>query len=180
MSDPTNPNGDWQQVPSTPVDPATSAVPPVSGAGYPPQGEAYPPPPNYPPTPNYPPQGPPPGYVPQAAGLTSNTAAAIAYLTFIPAVIFLILDPYKRDRFVRFHAIQCLALTVVAIAVGIVMTIITVPLFLAGMWTLAHLLSRLVNLAFFIVWLIAIINAAQGKWYKLPLIGDFALKQAGS
>jgi uncharacterized membrane protein len=178
MSDPTNPNGDWQQVPSTPVDPAASGVPPTSGAGYPPPGQAYAPPPQggYPP-PNYPPQG-PPGYVPQAVGLTSNTAAAIAYLTFIPAVIFLILDPYKRDPFVRFHAIQCLALTVVSIAVGIVLAIIAVPLVMAGMWTVAHLLSRLVNLAFFVVWLICIIQASQGKWFKLPVIGDFSLNQA--
>jgi uncharacterized membrane protein len=164
MSDPTNPNGDWQQVPNTPPDPAASNVPPNPGAGYPP--------------PNYPPQQPPPGYAPQAAGLSSNGAAAISYLTFIPAVVFLVMDPYRRDPFVRFHAIQCIGLTVVAVLIGIVLGVITVPLAMTGMWAMAHLLSELVNLAFLIIWLICIIQASQGKWFKLPVVGEFALKQS--
>jgi uncharacterized membrane protein len=156
MPDPANPNDNWQQVPNTPSDPAASNVPP----------------------PNYPPQQPPPGYTPQAAGLSSNGAAAIAYLTFIPAVVFLVMDPYRRDPFIRFHAIQCIGLTVVAVLIGIVLGVITVPLAMTGMWAMAHLLSELVNLAFLIVWLICIIQASQGKWFKLPVVGEFALKQS--
>ena len=45
-----------------------------------------------------------------SGGLTSNVAGALAYLTIIPAIIFLVADPYKQDRFVRFHAFQCLFL----------------------------------------------------------------------
>jgi uncharacterized membrane protein len=30
----------------------------------------------------------------------------------------------------------------------------------------------------FIVWLIALMKASKGEWYKLPFIGDFAEKQA--
>jgi uncharacterized membrane protein len=161
MPDPANPNDNWQQVPNTPTDPAASNVPP----------------------PNYTPQQPPPGYTPQAAGLSSTSAAAISYLTFIPAIIFLVMDPYKRDPFVRFHAVQCIALTVVWFVVAIVMSMLAGMVFLAsaggfGTLSMFGLLYWCVRLVFFIVWLICIVNAAQGKWFKLPVIGDFALKQS--
>lgn len=184
MQDPNTPEGSWQQVPPTPGDPVISNAPPGSGAGYAPPDYPNSPTPNYPPPPEggyqtstYPPAG-APGYTPQAAGISPSTAAAISYLTFIPAIIFLVLDPYKRIPLVRFHAIQSIALNVVAIAIGIVLGILTVPLVLAGMWPMASMLHSLVNLAMFIAWLVVIIQAAQGKWFKLPLIGDIALKMA--
>lgn len=182
MSDPSNPN-DWQQVPGTPADPAAQQGYPPPAQGYPPPQAAYPPP-----NAGYPPQQPPPGYVPppqgayppqpQGAPMSETSAAAISYLTFIPAIIFLVTEPYKRMPLVRFHAIQCIALTVVAIAVGIVLGVIMVPLMMTGLWVVAHLLSRLVNLGFIIVWILCIFKASKGEWFKLPIIGDFALKQA--
>lgn len=39
-------------------------------------------------------------------GLTDNVAGMLAYVTIIPAIIFLIMEPYNRSRFVRFHAFQ--------------------------------------------------------------------------
>ena len=42
------------------------------------------------------------------AGLTDNVAGALAYVTIIPAIVFLVLEPFNRKRFVRFHAFQCL------------------------------------------------------------------------
>jgi len=38
----------------------------------------------------------------------------------------------------------------------------------------------LFTLGMFIIWLIAIMKASKGEWYKLPFIGDFAEKQARS
>ncbi|PYQ37482.1 MAG: hypothetical protein DMG99_20935, partial [Acidobacteria bacterium] len=44
---------------------------------------------------------------PAASGLTPNLAGALAYiLGLITGVLFLVLEPYKRDPFVRFHAMQ--------------------------------------------------------------------------
>jgi uncharacterized membrane protein len=37
-----------------------------------------------------------------------------------------------------------------------------------------------VGLLFFILWLIVMINAFNGKRFKVPLIGDLAEKQAGA
>jgi uncharacterized membrane protein len=111
-------------------------------------------------------------------GLSSNAAAAISYITFIPAVIFLVMAPYNRDRFVRFHAWQCIALTIVWVAISIVFTVLAFAglHFFFGMWTLIHMLIRLV---LFVFWLIAIIKASQGQWFKIPIVGDLAQSFAG-
>jgi uncharacterized membrane protein len=115
------------------------------------------------------------GYVATQSGLTDNAAAAIAYLTFIPAIIFLVLEPYSKRPFVRFHAMQCIGLTIASVVLhfGIAMLVFI----LHG---LTFMLSSLVSLVFFILWILCIVSAAQGKWFKVPVIGDFAQKQAGA
>lgn len=108
---------------------------------------------------------------PAQAGLSENSAAAIAYITIIPAIIFLIMEPYSRMKFVRFHAMQCIGLAVVWTVINVLLRFL--PVIRWGLYPL-------VGLAFFIAWLICILKASQGQWFKLPLIGDFAEQQAGS
>ena len=43
-----------------------------------------------------------------AAPMEENVAGMLAYFTIIPAIIFLLIEPYNRNRFVRFHSFQCL------------------------------------------------------------------------
>src|ERR1700674_1438243 len=43
-----------------------------------------------------------------AGGMTDNVAGMLAYVTIIPAIIFLVMEPYNKNRFIRFHAWQCL------------------------------------------------------------------------
>ena len=43
----------------------------------------------------------------------------------------------------------------------------------------SSLLHLAVFLCIFIAWLMCIIKASKGEWFKLPVIGDFAAKQAG-
>ena len=111
-----------------------------------------------------------------SSGLSYNTAAGIAYLTIIPAIVFLIIDPFKKNAFVRFHAWQSIfffiAWTVIDILVGLVQHIVPSTVFL----TMTAL--QLVALALFIVWLIVFIGAFSGKRIKLPVIGDLAERQA--
>lgn len=114
-------------------------------------------------------------YVPAQSGLSDNAAAAIAYITIIPAIIFLVMEPYNRKPFVRFHAMQCIGLYVLSVAVWIVASIL-----IGVIHFLALLLWPICWLGLFILWLVCIISAAQGKWFKLPVIGDFARKQAGA
>ncbi len=68
-----------------------------------------------------------PAAAPSAAstGMTSNVAGALAYFAFIPAIVFLVVDPYKNDKFVRFHSFQSIFYCVVVIAFHIIWPILT-------------------------------------------------------
>ena len=113
-------------------------------------------------------------YVPATSGgLSDNVAAAVAYLTFIPAIIFLALQPYNTRPFVRFHAFQCLALTVASVVLHF-----AVGLMVFALHAFTFVLSSLISLVFFVLWLICIVSAAQGKWFKVPLLGDLAEQQS--
>lgn len=118
---------------------------------------------------------------PTAGGLSENAAAAISYVTIIPAIIFLVLEPYNRMRLVKFHAIQCIALHVAWIAVWIATVILTITLhFIPFIGFLFSLIDFCIAVGFFIAWLLCIIKASKGEYFKLPFIGDFAAKQANS
>jgi uncharacterized membrane protein len=113
-------------------------------------------------------------------GLSENAAAAIAYLTVIPAIIFLVIEPYNKMRLVRFHSVQSIALNVVAIVLQVGLAILQAVLhFIPGIWVIFPLLHLCLGLALFVGWLVAILKASKGEFYKLPLIGDFSAKQAG-
>jgi uncharacterized membrane protein len=84
-------------------------------------------------------------------GLSDNAASGIAYITIIPAIVFLIVDPFKKSSYVRFHAWQSIfffiAWAVINILVGLVQHIVPSAVF----FTVTVL--QLVGLAIFIVWL---------------------------
>jgi uncharacterized membrane protein len=104
-------------------------------------------------------------------GLTENSAAALAYVTIIPAIIFLVIEPYNKMPFVRFHAFQCIAFAVVLTVIHLVLIFIPV---------IGWIISLLVTLGAFAIWLITILKASKGEWFKLPVIGDWAMTQSKS
>lgn len=110
------------------------------------------------------------------SGLSDNAAGGIAYLTIIPAIVFLIIEPYKKSSFVRFHAWQSIFFFVVWAAVDILVGVVENLAPSAVFLTLT--LLQFVGLAFFVVWLIVLINAFNGKRIKLPIIGNVAQQQA--
>lgn len=112
-----------------------------------------------------------------AAGLADNVAGALAYVTIIPAILFLVLEPFNKKRFIRFHSFQCLFFAIAWTVLWIVLAFIGHIPFL-GWATL--LLWPLVGLAGFVIWLILVIKAYQGQMFKLPVIGDMAEQQAGA
>ena len=129
--------------------------------------------PQYTPVPPQP-QGTP---APAQSGLSDNAAGAIAYITFIPAIIFLILEPYNKSSFVRFHSWQSIFLACAAVLINFVLGIFLAATFLFAPFL--HLaLSRLVELFWLVVWVLCLVNAWQGKRFKLPLIGALAEQQA--
>jgi uncharacterized membrane protein len=105
-----------------------------------------------------------------------NLIAALAYVTFIPAVIFVLTEPFRRNRFIRFHSFQSIFLAVatvlVAIALRILYSVLTlIPV--AG-YLLAWLGVAVTVLGWGILWLVLLVKALQGETFKLPLIGNLA------
>jgi uncharacterized membrane protein len=103
-------------------------------------------------------------------GLADNVAGGLAYVTIIPAIIFLIVEPYSKNKFVKFHAFQCLGLAVLGICFSII-TVVPV---------LGWIVGLLGHLAVLVLWVICIIKAFQGGKFKIPVIGEFAEKQANA
>jgi len=106
---------------------------------------------------------------PNQSGLSDNAAGALAYVTIIPAIIFLIVEPYNKNSYIRFHSWQSIFLNIVAIVIGFIniIPILGQLIFLVGM------------LILFVAWIIVLLKALKGERFKLPLIGDLAERQAG-
>jgi len=112
-------------------------------------------------------------------GLPETLAGAMAYCTIIPAIVFLLVEPYSKNRFVRFHSLQCLGVCLVTLVVGAMLRVAGFVLFFIPV--LGHLLvwlmSMVVTLALLVVWVVLIVKALQGEMFKLPVVGGFAERQ---
>ena len=118
-----------------------------------------------------------------SGGLPSNVAGALAYFTIIPAIVFLVIEPFNRDRFVKFHAFQCLFLAGASIAFGIAYMIVSVVVnFIPVVGTIIGILMWVLSLIL-ILCMIALMaflmyQAYNEKKFKLPFIGNLAEQQA--
>jgi uncharacterized membrane protein len=132
--------------------------------------------------------GPIPGTMPAAAplpaaGLTPNVAGALAYLVgAITGILFLVIEPFKADRFVRFHAFQSIFFNLVWIAFWIVWMIVGLMLgaISHGLFFIIQLpINLLITVGGFCLWAYLMYSAYQGKTFQLPVIGALAASQAG-
>lgn len=97
-------------------------------------------------------------------GLKKETAAAISYvLGPITGILFLVME---KDSFVRFHAMQSIIFSVVAIVVN---TVLTATVFLG-------FLVPLLAIGEFVLWLVLIYKASQGEKWALPILGPYVEK----
>jgi len=109
--------------------------------------------------------------------MTDNVAGMLAYVTIIPAIVFLLVSPYNRNRFIRFHAWQCIFLVIAWTVLWMGLSIfVHIPL----LGWLSFLIWPLVALGGFILCIVLLLKANQGQMYKLPVIGDMAEKQANA
>ena len=106
-----------------------------------------------------------------STGLTDNIAGAAAYIPIV-GIIFLLIEPYNRNKAIRIHAFQGLFLLAAAIVASIVMSTIV-----AVMWSMVFLMP-LVHLAFVGLWLFLMFKTYSGEKIVLPIIGPIAEKQA--
>lgn len=109
-------------------------------------------------------------------GMAQNTAAGLSYLgIWITGLIFFFME--KQNRFVRFHAMQSILFFGGAAVLGIVLSIIA-GLGVVGISLIASCLSGLLGLVVFVGWIFLMIQGFQGKYFKLPIIGDYAERYA--
>jgi len=105
-----------------------------------------------------------------STGLSPNTAGLLCYVGgWISGVILLVLE--QRNRFVRFHAIQSIITFGTITVAGILLGLIPV---------VGVAFSSIIGIVGFIVWIIMIVKASNGEWYKLPWAGDVAEKIVAS
>lgn len=121
-----------------------------------------------------PPPPPPPPATPPTANATirPNVAAMLCYIPgigWIAALIFLTLDPYRLNQYVRFHAFQGLYLAVIALLTHVFW-------FPFGVAAPFHFfpLRHLIHLAVLIAQIIGIIKTIKEEPYRVPLVGDLA------
>ncbi len=115
------------------------------------------------------------GQAGQELPIPENIAAVIGYLTIIPAIVFVYFDPFRRNLFVRFHALQHLFLFAAGVASGVAAFILWMVLQLIPfMQVLVFPFVGLIALAWFFVWLLLVTKAYRHERFKLPWIGDLA------
>jgi uncharacterized membrane protein len=107
-------------------------------------------------------------------GMQPNVEAGLSYVgIWITGLIFFLLE--KQNRFVRFHAMQSIlffgGLTVIRIILSILSVIPVLGFFAYILW-IAVLIIGVVG------YIVLLINGFQGKYFKLPIVGDYAERYA--
>jgi uncharacterized membrane protein len=129
-------------------------------------------------------------------GLSYRTAGLLCYVPYccclidvIASVLWLATEP-KENRFLRFHALQGLLLFCAGLVISFVFRLLGVGAEAttlvgtgsgvagAGAGLLVSLFSLLVGLLFLVLHIVAMIKAAQGEMWKIPIIGDIAEKNS--
>jgi uncharacterized membrane protein len=115
-----------------------------------------------------------------SGSLAPNIAGMLAYFTFIPAIIFLVMEPYSKDRFIRFHAFQSLFFNAAWIVFWIAMIFVGIALHVVPvLGFLIHLLIDFVlGIGGLILWIILVVKAYGNQKFQLPVIGKMAEEQA--
>jgi uncharacterized membrane protein len=116
--------------------------------------------------------------IPAQSGLSDNLVCALCYLPVI-GILFLLIDPYNRNRTIRFHAFQSIFLWVAAVAVFIGLSIVGFVLFAIPFLgpVISIVLNLGLSLGFLLVWIMMLYKAYNNERYVLPIIGPMAEKQ---
>jgi uncharacterized membrane protein len=107
-------------------------------------------------------------------GMQPNIEAGLSYVFgWVTGLIFFLME--KQNRFVRFHAMQSIlffgGLTVAQIILNVFGHFPVLGFF-------AGLLGAALGIIGLVGYIVLLINAFQGKYFKLPIVGDYAEKYA--
>ena len=95
--------------------------------------------------------------------------ALLAYLSWL---VLIPLIAAKDSKFARFHCNQGIVLAIAEIIVGIVCGILSIIPYVGWVFTI---LGSVVGLCAFILSILGIINAVNGKAKELPIVGKFRI-----
>lgn len=114
-----------------------------------------------------------------STGLDENIAGALAYLLgFITGIILLLIE--KDNEFIRFHAAQSIVVFVALFVVNIILSVIGGSMAFGGVYAfgfvsiMVWLLSLLISLIAFILWIYLMFMAYKGNKPRIPVAADIA------
>ena len=137
--------------------------------------------PQPPPVPNMPNSVQP---VSEVTGLPRNIAAGLASIfTLIGGIVFLVLE--RKDRFVRFYAVQSILLGVVALMVSVAGAVVEfifshIPLIGGLLNGALWVVKGGFSLAWFVIYVVMIVKAFTGKEWEIPYLGQVARRQTAA
>ena len=120
-----------------------------------------------------------------STGLDENIASLLSYVFgWVSGLIFFLIE--KDSRLVRFHAMQSLLFNVLVGVVAIALWIVLFVVFMIAA-QISGTLATLLSLVSILVWgvfllgilagfILCLVKAFQGQYFKLPVIGNFAEK----
>lgn len=151
-----------ENIPPSAPDPVGAPPPPPAAAAYPP----------------VPTGGADPG---TTTGLMPNVAAGLAcLLTLVTGIIFLVLE--KRNRFVRFWAMQATVFGAVWLAANLALWVVGfvfghIPVINIFVGILLFFVSLALGIAGLILWIIMLVKSFGGQEWDAPFLGKIARQQ---
>ena len=101
-------------------------------------------------------------------GMQPNLEGLLCYfLGFVTGFVFYLVE--KKNKFVKFHAIQSMLLFGGFFVINLILLIIPV---------LGVLIGTLLSLLSIVLWVLLMIKAYQGEYFKLPIVGEIAEKNS--
>jgi uncharacterized membrane protein len=115
--------------------------------------------------------------------IESNVAGSLTYiLGLMTGILFLVIDPYKNDKFVRFHAFQSIFFSVAIVAFWIGFRILSTILGIISFGILGIVMGLVwlvILLVILVYWIFLMYKAYNDERYMIPYIGQLAAQQAG-
>ena len=106
--------------------------------------------------------------------------AALTYLLgFVTGLIFLYLEPYNQDEYIRFHARQSIGFSVAWFAIAVVFGVF-IAVLPHGLGALLNFILTLIDIALAVFWVVLMYKAYNGERYRIPELADIVDSIAGT
>lgn len=101
-------------------------------------------------------------------GMEPNVSGLLSYiLGLVSGIIFYVLE--KENKFVRFHAMQSIIVSAVFFVLSMALGFIPI---------IGWVLALPVSIVGLLLWVLLMVKAYQGEYFKLPVVGEIAEKNS--